>query len=142
MKAMEHAEVYFNVRSPHTFRACKAVTMKSPQILCSVDPKQIPRLSPCDDEVYEKFRESFPDFNVAQVEETNLKSDKAKKVRKALPVACCVPRYSCVLRNGATSASCSSTWTTSVSRRCYAWTARASTARTTASLSPRSNFTL
>jgi len=60
MKAMEQAEVYFN-------------------ILCSVDPKQIPRLSPCDDDIYAKFRESFPDLKVGSLKEADLKSEGAKK---------------------------------------------------------------
>lgn len=60
MKAMEHAEVYFN-------------------ILCSVDPKTIPRLSSCDDEICEKFHKDFPDLNVAKLTEADLKSEEAKK---------------------------------------------------------------
>ena len=54
--------------------------MKSlPQILCSVDPRQIPRLSPCDDDIYAKFRESFPDLKVGALKEADLKSESAKK---------------------------------------------------------------
>ena len=61
MKAYEHAEVYFN-------------------ILCSVDPAQIPRLSPCDDEIYTAFRKEFPDMKVELlVEMRDLKSDTMKK---------------------------------------------------------------
>ena len=60
IKAMEHAEVYFN-------------------ILCSVDPKEIKRLSQNDDEIYEKFRKDFPDLNVANLEEMkDLKSTEMK----------------------------------------------------------------
>eukprot|EP00095_Tigriopus_kingsejongensis_P001969 maker-scaffold886_size84816-snap-gene-0.27 protein:Tk01969 transcript:maker-scaffold886_size84816-snap-gene-0.27-mRNA-1 annotation:"upf0368 protein cxorf26 homolog" len=59
MKAMEHAEVYFN-------------------ILCSVDPLSIPRLSPCDDDIYRQFREEFPTLKVDRMTEADLKSDQAK----------------------------------------------------------------
>ena len=44
-----------------------------------MDPRQIPRLSPCDDEIYAKFRESFPDLKVGALKEADLKSDSAKK---------------------------------------------------------------
>jgi len=61
MKAYEHAEVYFN-------------------ILCCVDPTQIPRLSPCDDEIYTAFRKEFPDMKVDILDEMkDLKSDAMKK---------------------------------------------------------------
>ena len=61
MKAYEHAEVYFN-------------------ILCSVDPSQIPRLSPCDEEIYTAFRKEFPDMKVDLLDEMrDLKSDTMKK---------------------------------------------------------------
>jgi len=60
IKAMEHAEVYFN-------------------ILCSVDPKQIPRLSQNDNEIYDKFRKDFPNMNVAKLNEMDdLKSNEMK----------------------------------------------------------------
>ena len=49
------------------------------QILCSVDPKEIKRLSQNDDEIYEKFRKDFPDLNVANLEEMkDLKSTEMK----------------------------------------------------------------
>merc|ERR1711860_440763 len=65
IKAMEHAEVYFN-------------------ILCSVDPKMIPRLSQNDDEIYTKFRADFPDMNVAALEEMkDLKSEEMKSKWRA-----------------------------------------------------------
>ena len=61
MKAYEHAEVYFN-------------------ILCCVDPSQIPRLSPCDEEIYAAFRKEFPDMKVDVLDEMkDLKSDAMKK---------------------------------------------------------------
>ena len=44
-----------------------------------MDPRQIPRLSPCDDEIYAKFRESFPDLKVGALKEADLKSESAKK---------------------------------------------------------------
>ena len=54
------------------------------QILCSVDPKQIPRLSQYDNEIYEKFRKDFPDMNVAKLNETaDLKSEEMKKKWRA-----------------------------------------------------------
>jgi hypothetical protein len=46
-----------------------------------VDPLQIPRLSSRDDDIYTKFRETFPKLNVEKIKEDDLKSDKAKKVR-------------------------------------------------------------
>lgn len=45
-----------------------------------MDPKQIPRLSSCDDEIYEKFKADFPDFPLEKVEEDMLKSEENKKV--------------------------------------------------------------
>ncbi|XP_014478970.1 PREDICTED: protein PBDC1 [Dinoponera quadriceps] len=59
MKAMEHAEVYFN-------------------ILCSVDPKLL-RLTPHDDLIYKTFRETFPDMKVDKINEEELKSHEQKE---------------------------------------------------------------
>ena len=54
------------------------------QILCSVDPKMIPRLSQNDDEIYEKFRKDFPDMKVAALEEMkDLKSEGMKSKWRA-----------------------------------------------------------
>ncbi|XP_053688382.1 protein PBDC1 [Sabethes cyaneus] len=58
MKAVEHAEVYFN-------------------LLCSVDPRQL-HLTPYDNEIYDEFRRQFPDMNVAVVNENELKSTEGK----------------------------------------------------------------
>ncbi|XP_065093060.1 protein PBDC1 [Ochlerotatus camptorhynchus] len=60
MKAVEHAEVHFN-------------------LLCSVDTRQL-HLTPYDNEIYEEFRKHFPDMNVAVINENELKSvdEKAK----------------------------------------------------------------
>ncbi|KAF7995776.1 hypothetical protein HCN44_006883 [Aphidius gifuensis] len=58
MKAFEHAEVYFN-------------------ILCSVDPK-ILKLTACDDEIYKKFRETFPTLKVDNINEDAMKSADGK----------------------------------------------------------------
>ena len=44
-----------------------------------MDPRQIPRLSPCDDEIYTKFREAFPELKVELLKEADLKSESAKK---------------------------------------------------------------
>ncbi|KAF4528636.1 hypothetical protein B566_EDAN012784 [Ephemera danica] len=60
IKAMDHAEVYFN-------------------ILCSVDPVLL-RLTHSDDEVYQAFREEFPDLKVDSISEDELKSANAKEV--------------------------------------------------------------
>ncbi|XP_014668547.1 PREDICTED: protein PBDC1-like [Priapulus caudatus] len=59
MKAYEHAETYFN-------------------LLCAVDPKLL-RLTPHDDDVYTKLRETFPDLNVGRLQEDELKSAEAKE---------------------------------------------------------------
>lgn len=58
MKAMEHAEVYFN-------------------ILCSVDPKYL-KLTPHDEQIYKTFREVFPDLKVDKIKEDELKSAEGK----------------------------------------------------------------
>lgn len=58
IKAMEHAEVYFN-------------------ILCTVDPKFL-KLTPNDDQIYKSFRETFPDLKVDKINEDELKSPEGK----------------------------------------------------------------
>lgn len=58
MKAVEHAEVHFN-------------------LLCSVDPRQL-HLTPYDNEIYEEFRKQFPDLDVSVVKEAELKSGEGK----------------------------------------------------------------
>ncbi|XP_014207480.1 protein PBDC1 [Copidosoma floridanum] len=59
IKAMEHAEIYFN-------------------ILCSVDPK-ILKLTSHDDLIYKTFRETFPDLKVDVIDENELKSPEGKE---------------------------------------------------------------
>ncbi|XP_068200198.1 protein PBDC1 [Palaemon carinicauda] len=59
IKAMDHAEVYFN-------------------LLCALDPKLL-KLTPKDDLIYSSFREAFPDFNVEKLDEETLKSSEAKE---------------------------------------------------------------
>jgi len=62
LKAIEHAEVYFN-------------------LLCAIDPKMLNKLSgsrETDDEIFADFRKSFPDLNVAKFSEDDIKSSKAK----------------------------------------------------------------
>nr|CAD7394975.1 unnamed protein product [Timema cristinae] len=59
IKAMEHAEVYFN-------------------ILCSVDPKLL-RLTPHDNAIYTAFREEFPGLKLGKLTEEDLKSSEAKQ---------------------------------------------------------------
>ncbi|XP_024878320.1 protein PBDC1 [Temnothorax curvispinosus] len=58
MKAMEHAEVYFN-------------------ILCSVDPKLL-KLTPHDEQIYKTFKDTFPSMKVDKVDEDELKSLEGK----------------------------------------------------------------
>ncbi|XP_020291545.1 protein PBDC1 [Pseudomyrmex gracilis] len=58
MKAMEHAEVYFN-------------------ILCSVDPKFL-KLTPHDEQIYKAFKDSFPTMKVDKIDEDELKSPEGK----------------------------------------------------------------
>ncbi|KAJ8664543.1 hypothetical protein QAD02_006205 [Eretmocerus hayati] len=58
MKAMEHADIYFN-------------------ILCSVDPKVL-KLTPHDDVIYKTFRETFPNLKVDKINEDELKSSEGK----------------------------------------------------------------
>ncbi|XP_018398705.1 PREDICTED: protein PBDC1 [Cyphomyrmex costatus] len=58
MKAMEHAEVYFN-------------------ILCSVDPKFL-KLTPHDEQIYKTFKDTFPNMKVDTVDEEELKSPEGK----------------------------------------------------------------
>ncbi|XP_003487356.1 protein PBDC1 [Bombus vosnesenskii] len=58
MKAMEHAEVYFN-------------------ILCSVDPKFL-KLTPHDEQIYKTFRDAFSDLKVDKINEDELKSPEGK----------------------------------------------------------------
>ena len=80
IKAMEHAEVYFNVSPFQSIVLKHQETLESWfQILCSVDPKQIPRLSQNDDEIYDKFRQDFPAMNVGLLREMeDLKSTEMK----------------------------------------------------------------
>ena len=61
MKAIEHAEVYFN-------------------LLCSVEPARL-KLSgsqELDDQIYKDFKESFPDLNIGKMTEEDIKNEKAK----------------------------------------------------------------
>ncbi|KAL0269972.1 UNVERIFIED_CONTAM: hypothetical protein PYX00_007535 [Menopon gallinae] len=58
-KAYQHAEVYFN-------------------LLCSVDPLLL-RLTPADDEIYQLFRQEFPDMKVAVINEDEMKSPAGKE---------------------------------------------------------------
>ncbi|KAF2367186.1 Polysaccharide biosynthesis domain [Trinorchestia longiramus] len=59
IKAMEHAEIHFN-------------------ILCVVDPKSL-KLTQKDQMLYDAFRENFPDFSVKVLNENALKSKEAKE---------------------------------------------------------------
>jgi len=58
IKAYEHAEIHYD-------------------IITSLDPSYL-NLSAMDDFIYEEFRSDFPGFNVEQITEEDLKSNKAK----------------------------------------------------------------
>nr|KAG5708342.1 hypothetical protein BaRGS_034373 [Batillaria attramentaria] len=49
-------------------------------LISSVDPALL-RLTPVDDEIYRKFRETFPDMKVDQVDEEELKSPEGKQLQ-------------------------------------------------------------
>ncbi|XP_055385912.1 protein PBDC1 [Condylostylus longicornis] len=57
-KAMEHAEIYFN-------------------LICSVDPRTL-RLCPYDDTVYTTFRQDFPNLKIGKISDDDLKSEESK----------------------------------------------------------------
>ncbi|XP_067935169.1 protein PBDC1-like isoform X2 [Watersipora subatra] len=59
MKSSAHAETYFN-------------------ILTSTEPKFL-KLTKCDDEIYNRFRQEFPDEKIDQLNIDNIKSDKGKE---------------------------------------------------------------
>lgn len=52
------------------------------QLICSADPKLL-KLTPYDDQIYQIFREDFPNFNVGKVTETDMKSPAAKQKWRA-----------------------------------------------------------
>lgn len=60
LKAFEHSSVYF-------------------KLITSVDPCLL-RLTKIDEEIYIKFRATFPDMKVDVVNENDMKSDKSKEV--------------------------------------------------------------
>lgn len=47
------------------------------QLICSVDPKLL-KLTPYDEQIYQIFREDFPNFNVGKVNDADIKSPVAK----------------------------------------------------------------
>lgn len=47
------------------------------QLLCSIPPNLL-KLTPFDDQIYQTFREDFPDFNVALVHEEDIKTPESK----------------------------------------------------------------
>ena len=61
MKAAEHAEVYFN-------------------LLCSVEPSRLKLTGKkeLDDTIYDDFKQTFPDLNIAKFTEDDIKNEKAK----------------------------------------------------------------
>ncbi|XP_040567659.1 protein PBDC1 [Lepeophtheirus salmonis] len=60
MKAIEHAEVYFN-------------------LLCSIKPSELSRLSPDDDKIHDRFKSEFPNIDVKVIKESLLKSQENKE---------------------------------------------------------------
>ena len=74
-----HVSAFKSFNASLSFTKSPCFLPSTDQILCSVDPKQIPRLSPCDDDIYAKFRERFPDLKVGSLKEADLKSEGAKK---------------------------------------------------------------
>ncbi|CAG8522864.1 6555_t:CDS:2, partial [Cetraspora pellucida] len=60
VKAMHHAETYF-------------------KLISSVDGKSL-RLTSIDDEIYEDFMKTFPDFSIAEVDEDAMKMPEAKNI--------------------------------------------------------------
>ncbi|XP_055855140.1 protein PBDC1 [Episyrphus balteatus] len=58
MKAMEHAEVYFN-------------------LICNIDPKSV-KLSPFDDIIYTTFRQDFPNLKIDKILDDDLKTPEQK----------------------------------------------------------------
>ncbi|CAG8523741.1 11954_t:CDS:2 [Acaulospora colombiana] len=59
VKAMHHAEIYF-------------------RLISSVDTQKL-RLTPSDEEIYEDFKSSFPDFSIDVVDEETMKSNEGKE---------------------------------------------------------------
>nr|CAG4645916.1 EOG090X0HAI [Lynceus sp. MCZ IZ 141354] len=59
MKAFDHAAVYFN-------------------LLCSIDPKNL-KLTKHDDKIYSDFRDLFPTFDIALLNEDEMKSSEGKE---------------------------------------------------------------
>jgi len=61
MKAMDHAEVYFN-------------------LLCSVDPSRLKLTGSkeSDDKIYQHFKETFPDLPIGNLKEEDIKAEGAK----------------------------------------------------------------
>ena len=57
-KAMDHAEVYFN-------------------LLCNLDPRTL-RLTPYDDQIYQTFRQDFPTLKIDVLSDDTLKSSSEK----------------------------------------------------------------
>ncbi|RIB17650.1 hypothetical protein C2G38_1968392 [Gigaspora rosea] len=60
VKAMHHAETYF-------------------KLISSVDGKSL-RLTSIDDEIYEDFKKTFPDFSIVDVDENGMKTPEAKNI--------------------------------------------------------------
>lgn len=52
------------------------------QLICSVDPKYL-KLTPYDNQIYQIFREDFPNFNVGKVHDGDIKGPAAKQKWRA-----------------------------------------------------------
>lgn len=55
----------------------RVLLLFSLQLICSVDPRLL-KLTPFDDQIYQTFREDFPDFDVGKVDENELKNPASK----------------------------------------------------------------
>lgn len=72
----------FQCEYRHRHRVTSAVnlcsySLCSLQLICSVDPRLL-KLTPFDDQIYQTFREDFPDFDVSKVDENELKNTASK----------------------------------------------------------------
>lgn len=56
-----------------------SVHLNSPQILCSANPRDL-KLTPFDDQIYNTFRQDFPNFDVQKLNEDQMKSAEGKEL--------------------------------------------------------------
>lgn len=80
MKAFEHYEVYFNVSGIFCSGTSPVnLLFPPPQLLCSANPREL-RLTPFDDQIYSTFRQDFPQMDVRQLDEDEMKSPQGKEL--------------------------------------------------------------